>query len=65
MIIERWKVDSSFFDDEDYKLNNRIALENSQNGFNELTKTTSLLTIAEIENFLNISPDIYKTFKRN
>ena len=65
MNIERWKVDSSFFDDEDYKLNNRIALENSQNGFNELTKTTSLLTIAEIENFLNISPDIYKTFKGN
>ena len=57
--FERWTIESDYFQTEDYKLNNKIALEISKKGYNKISKTYSHISPNEIESVLKMSDQIY------
>lgn len=54
----RWKIDSSYFDSEDYKLNNNIASIISEKGFEEISKKFTHIKPHEIEHVLSLSSTV-------
>jgi len=57
--FERWPIESDYFQTEDYKLNNKIALKKSKKGYDVISKAYSLITPTEIETVLKMSVQIY------
>ena len=42
--FERWPIENDYFQTEDYKLNNKIALKKSKKGYDVISKAYSLIT---------------------
>tara|TARA_B100001093_G_scaffold511743_1_gene580290 strand:+ start:7783 stop:8619 length:837 start_codon:yes stop_codon:yes gene_type:complete len=59
----RWKIDSSYFDSEDYKLNNNIASIISEKGYEEISKKFTHIKPHEIEHVLNLSSTVQLSLK--
>ncbi len=57
--FEYWDVDSSYFQSEDYKLNNKIALEISKQGYKEISKKYTHIKPSEITHVLKMSDQVY------
>jgi len=60
--IERWDIDSEYFQSEDYKLNNRVALEVSKKGYQEISRKYTLIEPDNIEKVFRISDQVYSAF---
>jgi hypothetical protein len=57
--FEYWDVDSSYFQSEDYKLNNKIALEISKAGYREISEKYTHIKPSEITYVLKMSDQVY------
>ena len=57
--FEHWYVDSGYFQSEDYKLNNKIALEISKKGYREISQKYTHIKPSEIAYVLKMSDKVY------
>ncbi len=60
-----WPVDNAYYNSEDYKLNNKIALKVSDKGFEEISKKYTHIKPHEIEFILNLSKNIFTKLAGN
>lgn len=60
-----WPIDNSYFNSEDYKLNNRIALEVYNKGYDEISKKYTHIKTHEIETVLKLSNNIFSRLSGN
>jgi ubiquinone/menaquinone biosynthesis C-methylase UbiE len=61
--VIRWNIDNDYYLTEDYKLNNKIALEVYQQGYDAISKKYTHIKAHEIEHFLKISNKVYGALK--
>ena len=60
-----WPIDNSYFYSEDYKLNNRIALEVYDKGYDEISRKYTHIKPHEIEAVLKLSNNIFTKLSGN
>lgn len=60
-----WPIDNSYFHSEDYKLNNRIALEVYDKGYDEISRKYTHIKPHEIEAVLKLSNNIFTKLSGN
>ena len=59
--FDRWDISADYYQTEDYKLNNKIALEVSKKGCQEILKKYTHIQPSEIERVLKISSQLYNS----
>ena len=62
---EEWPIDNSYLNSEDYKLNNRIALEVYGKGYDEISKKYTHIKPHEIQTVLKLSSNIFSKLSGN